>query len=63
MIFATPKGLEKANSPEVKVGMTDATFKCCPKKKHTGIYQILMSSTTTKHLEESGQKRTEKDYA
>ena len=48
MIFATPKCLEKAISPEVKVGMTDATFKCCPKKKHTGIYQILMSSTITK---------------
>ena len=48
MIFATPNGLEKAISPEVKVGMTDATFKCCPKKKHTGIYQILMSSTITK---------------
>ena len=42
LIFATQKGLEKANSPEVKVGMTDATFKCCPKKEHTGIYQMLI---------------------
>ena len=32
MLFATEKGLETANSPDVKVGMTDATFKCCPKK-------------------------------
>ena len=22
--------------------MTDATFKCCPKKEHTGIYQMLI---------------------
>ena len=42
LIFATPKGLAKANSPDVKVSMTDATFKCCPKKECTGIYQMLI---------------------
>ena len=42
LIFATPKGLAKANSPDVKVSMTDATFKCCTKKECTGIYQMLI---------------------
>ena len=42
LIFATPKGLAKANSPDIKVSMTDATFKCCPKKECTGIYQMLI---------------------
>ena len=42
MLFATEKGLDTANSPDVKVGMTDATFQCCPRREHTGIYQMLI---------------------
>ena len=42
LIFATPKGLALANSPEVKVSMTDATFQCCPRQQHTGLYQLLI---------------------
>ena len=42
MIFATPKGLALANSPEIKVSMTDATFQCCPRKQNTGIYQLFI---------------------
>ena len=42
LLFATTKGLALANSEEVKVTMTDATFQCCPRKEHSGIYQLLI---------------------